>query len=79
MAVAEAERRIYLYLILGLVLAVIEYINLLKCHQAQKFIRSGMNVSEAATELGFENLSYFTRTYKKYLNRLPSDDLKNKE
>ena len=59
--------------------SIIEYINLLKCHQAQKFIRSGMNVSEAATELGFENLSYFSRAYKKYLNRLPSDDLKNKE
>lgn len=58
--------------------SIIEYINLLKCQQAQKFIRSGMNVSEAATELGFENLSYFTRTYKKHLNKLPSDDLKGK-
>ena len=58
--------------------SIIEYINLLKCQQAQKFIRSGMNVSEAAAESGFENLSYFTKTYKKHLNKLPSEDLNYK-
>lgn len=58
--------------------SIIEYINLLRCQQAQKFIRSGMNVSEAAAESGFENLSYFTKTYKKHLNKLPSEDLNYK-
>ena len=56
--------------------SIVEHINLLRCKQAQKLIRGGMNVSEASRESGFENLSYFTRTYKKYLNKLPSEDLK---
>lgn len=58
--------------------SIVEHINLLRCQKAQKFIRGGMNVSEAARESGFDNLSYFTRTYKKYLNKLPSEELKNK-
>lgn len=58
--------------------SIIEHINILRCQQAQKLIRGGTTVSESALESGFENLSYFTRTYKKYLNKLPSDDLKNK-
>ncbi len=59
--------------------SIIEHINLTRCQRAQKLIRGGMNVSEAAAESGFENLSYFTRTYKKQLNILPSEDLKNKQ
>lgn len=59
--------------------SIVEHINLTRCQRAQKLIRSGMNVSEAAAESGFENLSYFTRTYKKQLNVLPSEDLKNKQ
>lgn len=52
---------------------VFEYINISRCKTAATLIASGMSVSAAANECGFENLSYFSRTYKKYMGKLPSD------
>jgi len=54
--------------------SVFDFINALRCAQAQKRIRQGMRVGEAAASCGFENMSYFTRTYKKYMGVLPSQD-----
>ncbi len=50
----------------------VEYINIARCKEAKRRIREGASVSEAAQTYGFENLSYFTRTYKKYIGELPS-------
>lgn len=51
---------------------VFETIRVLRCNEAKHRIEEGMPVSQAAHSCGFENLSYFTRTFKKYYNMLPS-------
>ena len=52
---------------------IINYINYLRCKQAQSLIQSGKyNVGEAAVMCGFENLSYFTKTFKKHMGILPT-------
>ena len=53
--------------------SLIGYINLLRCQNARALLLSGSSVSEAATECGFSELSYFTRVFKKTLGILPSD------
>lgn len=51
---------------------VFETVRVLRCNEAKHRIEEGMPVSQAAHSCGFENLSYFTRTFKKYYNMLPS-------
>lgn len=51
---------------------VFETVRVLRCNEAKHRIEEGMSVSEAAHCCGFENLSYFTRTFKKYYGILPS-------
>ena len=51
---------------------IIEFINITRCNEARMLINSGISVTEAAGLCGFENLSYFTRTFKKYMGTLPS-------
>ncbi len=52
---------------------VIDYINFLRCENAKRLIDTGKyNVSESAEQSGFNNLSYFSKTYKKYIGILPS-------
>lgn len=41
-------------------------------------MNEAMTVHQAASESGFENISHFTRYYKKYFGHSPSYDLKNK-
>lgn len=48
----------------------------LRCAAARELIEQGSSVSQAARACGFENLSYFTRTFKKYYQELPSRYLK---
>lgn len=53
-----------------------DYINILRCNEARRLIFSGKyNVSESALLSGFNNFSYFTRTYKKYMGVLPSREV----
>lgn len=52
---------------------VFEYINITRCKEAKRLISEGMTVSEAAQTCGFENMSYFSRTYKEYMGLLPSE------
>lgn len=57
---------------------LLDYINFLRCEHARKLIYSGYyNVSEAALQSGFNNLSYFSKTYHKHMGVLPSKDLQN--
>ncbi len=52
---------------------VVRYINNLRCREAEKLLRAGKyTVGEVARVCGFENLSYFTRTYKAIIGVTPS-------
>ncbi len=52
---------------------VVQFINTLRCQIASNLISEGHTVSESALLCGFENLSYFTKTFKKYMGVLPSN------
>ena len=55
---------------------VTNYVNYIRCQNAAKLLKSGRyRVNAAAAECGFENMSYFARTYKKLTGSLPSDDI----
>ncbi len=56
----------------------INYINYIRCRKAKGLLSSGkcLNVSDAAEQCGFSNLSYFAKTYKKHNGCLPSHDMK---
>lgn len=54
----------------------VNFLNTVKCTNAKKLLQSGKySVEEAALLCGFDNLSYFSKTYKKHMNRLPSSDI----
>lgn len=57
---------------------VIHTVNLIRCTEAKRLIEGGMRVSDAAVACGFENLSYFTRTFKKLIGAVPSSLLPGK-
>lgn len=61
-------------------LTIIEYINYIRCINAHEMLThdNSMTVSEVALECGFANMSYFSRTYKKVIGKLPSAELKSK-
>lgn len=52
---------------------VIDYLNLIRCSHARSLLASGScNVSESAEQSGFQNLSYFSKTYRRYFGCSPS-------
>lgn len=51
---------------------VIENLNEYRCIRAKELLSDGMGVSESARACGFENISFFTKTFKKYTGFLPS-------
>lgn len=51
---------------------MIQYINKYRCMQAIAYLRAGSTVAEAAAQCGFDNLSFFTRIFRRYTGRLPS-------
>jgi len=51
---------------------IVETVNLTRCTEAKRLIEKGLSVSAAAISSGFDNLSYFSRTYKRLLGELPS-------
>ena len=54
----------------------LEYINRMKISQAKIKLTNGlMSVSEVAESLGYTDVSYFSRYYKKLTGKSPSDDL----
>ncbi len=50
-----------------------EFINIQRIRQAQLLIENpGLNISEVAVMVGYDNISYFTRVFKKYVESSPS-------
>lgn len=52
--------------------SIVEYVNGYRCRQAEMMISSGTSVGAAALLCGFSNMSFFTKTFKKYIGKLPS-------
>lgn len=52
--------------------SVFDTVRALRCNEARHLIEKGVSVTEAAYSCGFESLSHFTRTFKKYHGVLPS-------
>ncbi len=52
--------------------SLMNYVNLLRCQNAKTMILNGAELSEAAIDSGFNELSYFTRVFKKTMGTLPS-------
>lgn len=52
---------------------LVQTLNMMRCTEARRRMEEGMPVGAAAASCGFENLSYFTRVYKKHLGTLPSE------
>ncbi|MDD4565879.1 MAG: AraC family transcriptional regulator [Eubacteriales bacterium] len=52
---------------------IIEYINSYRCEKAIELIREGSAINEAAVRCGFNNMSFFTRTFKARTGKLPSE------
>lgn len=54
------------------------YINHVRCTNAKTLLQTGKyTITEIALLCGFDNLSYFTKTYKKHIGCLPSENKKN--
>ena len=51
---------------------IVQTLNMMRCTEAKSMIENGIGVSTAAMSCGFENLSYFSRAFKKVFGRLPS-------
>ena len=55
-------------------ITVVNYIHTLKIKEAKKLIREGnMNLTEISESVGFASLHYFSRLFKKYENKSPSE------
>lgn len=51
---------------------IVQYTNSYRCQQAAEHIANGCTVAEAAEQCGFDNISFFIKTFKKYMGMLPS-------
>lgn len=59
-------------------LTVVEYINSYRCNKAAELISEGESIETSALSCGFNNLSFFSKTFKKHMGLLPSQYKKNK-
>ena len=50
-----------------------DYVNKYRINQARKLLLMGKNVTEACFDSGYENLSHFNRTFKKFTGVNPSE------
>jgi AraC-like DNA-binding protein len=52
---------------------IVEYINRYRVLKATEYLRDGCSVSKTAIECGFDNFSFFSKTFKKYVGKKPSE------
>lgn len=52
--------------------SVVQYTNRYRCKCAAEMISQGISVSTAAEKCGFSNMSFFTKTFERYVGCLPS-------
>lgn len=58
---------------------LLDYLNITRCEHARELLLSGtLSVAECAARSGFHHLSYFSKTYKRYIGELPSATAKNR-
>jgi AraC-like DNA-binding protein len=53
-------------------LTFVEFLNHYRVNQAKRLLRLDLNITEVCYACGFEGLSYFNRTFKKYTGESPS-------
>ena len=58
---------------------LVEFINIIRCNEAKKLINQGISIKESAFSCGFDNLSYFSRTYKRHIGYIPSEEIRKSE
>ena len=51
---------------------IVKYTNSVRCAKAKRLISEGSTVHEAAHLCGFNNMSFFTKTFKEYIGKNPS-------
>ena len=51
---------------------VVEYLHQYRCMKAVDYLSAGFTVTETASLCGFENLSFFTKIFKRYTKNNPS-------
>ncbi len=54
-------------------MTIFEYINYYRCNMAASLISQGKGIGDAAHECGFENMSFFTKMFKRYIGKLPRE------
>ena len=60
-------------------LTVVDFINKSRCFAVKNLLQTGKYaVGEAALSCGFDNFSYFSKTYKKHIGCLPSKQIPQK-
>lgn len=53
-------------------ITIVDYINNYRCKIALSMIQNGEQIGDAARLCGFNNISFFTKTFKKHTGNLPS-------
>ena len=72
-AVFTSKRNLYLIFKKNLNRTVHDYINDRKISLAEHYLKMNMSVTETANLIGIENISYFSRLFKKYRNVSPRE------
>lgn len=53
-------------------ITIVDYINDYRCKMALSMIQKGEQINSAARNCGFNNISFFTKTFKRHIGNLPS-------